>query len=392
MLPYFKEVLSSYTETLQLLWEVDEAGSNCTVVRADNCDFCMASSDPFFKINDFTVGNPSSKGISTKERQNRNLEETVLPSPNVIFAKPQIKFVCISDTHMRLYPKDVLNIPLGDVLLHAGDFSMKGNLPEIEYFNQLLGVEHPRDLLTNCIYLQEESLDRGQPLAEKWDKIPDNVDILMTHCPPYGYGETKKGGVHFINASMCTRGYRPINPAIVFELDNPLYQPDHSIVMTANNVGYSAVSVGFFKLSGSAAWVGFNMSGSVAWCCDESKSMKPTGDCVECCDESKSMKPTGDCVERCDESKSIKLTGDCVGPCDETVSLETSGDCVEWCDQCVSPETSGYCVERCEGELASDWKKSRYFVSPHGTGSQEEESKKEATLGRPRKRTRLGEG
>ncbi|XP_052806059.1 metallophosphoesterase MPPED2-like [Mya arenaria] len=329
MLPYFKEVLSSYTETLQLLWEVDEAGSNCTVVRADNCDFCMASSDPFFKINDFTVGNPSSKGISTKERQNRNLEETVLPSPNVIFAKPQIKFVCISDTHMRLYPKDVLNIPLGDVLLHAGDFSMKGNLPEIEYFNQLLGqfphpvkvviagnhescldstrrrikkpvsmqhmlktfgVEHPRDLLTNCIYLQEESvivsgikiygapwsplycstafqLDRGQPLAEKWDKIPDNVDILMTHCPPYGicdtygehpdqhagceellnvlqtrispkvhvfghihegYGETKKGGVHFINASMCTRGYRPINPAIVFELDNPLYQPDHS--------------------------------------------------------------------------------------------------------------------------------------------------------------------
>ena len=30
------------------------------------------------------------------------------------------------------------------------------------------------------------NLMRGQPLQEKWDLIPDDTDVLITHGPPIG--------------------------------------------------------------------------------------------------------------------------------------------------------------------------------------------------------------
>ena len=42
------------------------------------------------------------------------------------------RFVCISDTHNRTNPDTI--IPEGDVLLHAGDFTMVGAPGEIEQF------------------------------------------------------------------------------------------------------------------------------------------------------------------------------------------------------------------------------------------------------------------
>ena len=30
------------------------------------------------------------------------------------------------------------------------------------------------------------NLMRGQPIQEKWDLIPDDTDILITHGPPIG--------------------------------------------------------------------------------------------------------------------------------------------------------------------------------------------------------------
>jgi hypothetical protein len=30
------------------------------------------------------------------------------------------------------------------------------------------------------------NLNRGNQLAEKWQKIPSDCNILITHCPPYG--------------------------------------------------------------------------------------------------------------------------------------------------------------------------------------------------------------
>ncbi|OWF35862.1 metallophosphoesterase MPPED2-like [Mizuhopecten yessoensis] len=237
-----------------------------------------------------------------------------------------VRVVCISDTHSKIEVQDPKTIPYGDILLHAGDFTMKGEPNAVHKFNTFLGqlphkhkiviagnheisfddnimskdhldpmfgsmnkyvnemsdleVKSVKDLLTNCIYLEDSMvslyginiygspwqpafggwgfcLPRGEALLEKWKHIPTNTDILMTHGPPVGYGDVVKGGNHvgcvellnvvqkvvkpkyhvfghihegygvstdgcttFINASTCTTRYRPSNPAVV--LDFPL--------------------------------------------------------------------------------------------------------------------------------------------------------------------------
>eukprot|EP00064_Thunnus_orientalis_P017754 superscaffoldBa00003860_g17840 len=103
------------------------------------------------------------------------------------------------------------------------------------------------------------NLPRGQALLDKWNQIPDNTDILVTHCPPLGfldwvpkkmqrvgcmellntvqrrvqpklhvfghihegYGMMTDGTTTFVNASACTVNFLPMNPPIVFDLPNP---------------------------------------------------------------------------------------------------------------------------------------------------------------------------
>ncbi|KAH9950239.1 Metallo-dependent phosphatase [Amylocystis lapponica] len=49
------------------------------------------------------------------------------------------RFVCISDTHSRIFP-----VPPGDVLLHAGDLSSRGTLPQLDVtLNWLKKLPHP---------------------------------------------------------------------------------------------------------------------------------------------------------------------------------------------------------------------------------------------------------
>lgn len=149
------------------------------------------------------------------------------------------------------------------------------------------------ELLTNCIYLQDSSVEmcgikiygspwtpghgswgfqrpRGWPLLKKWNAIPSDTDILLTHCPPCGYGDGTAdernpllklagfrgdhvgcvdllntvqrrvqpkyhifGHIHegygvrtdgkttFINAATCTKSYQPINQPFVFDFPIP---------------------------------------------------------------------------------------------------------------------------------------------------------------------------
>ncbi|KAK9525278.1 hypothetical protein VZT92_016005 [Zoarces viviparus] len=103
------------------------------------------------------------------------------------------------------------------------------------------------------------NLPRGQALLDKWNQIPDNTDILVTHCPPLGfldwvpkkmqrvgcmellntvqrrikpklhvfghihegYGMMTDGTTTFVNASACTVNFLPMNAPIVFDLPNP---------------------------------------------------------------------------------------------------------------------------------------------------------------------------
>ncbi|HKS27846.1 MAG TPA: metallophosphatase domain-containing protein [Pyrinomonadaceae bacterium] len=138
-----------------------------------------------------------------------------------------MKIVCISDTHT--FHNEIV-IPDGDILIHAGDFTIAGEIWEIAAFNEWLGTlphkhkiviagnhdwlfqKNPtlaRSLITNAIYLEDSmteieglkiygspwqpwfmdwafNLPRGHALAEKWALIPEGIDILVTHSPPMG--------------------------------------------------------------------------------------------------------------------------------------------------------------------------------------------------------------
>ncbi|WKY10275.1 hypothetical protein Q1695_002542 [Nippostrongylus brasiliensis] len=155
---------------------------------------------------------------------------------------PHLKVVCISDSHNQL---DLVakNIPDGDVLVHAGDLTNYGSEEELKKLNDELGrLPHkhkliiagnhdlgfddeedlserlPRykdqgtpkgyNLLTNATYLQDSGVEidgvkfygsswhplygypfyRPRPeLKAKWEKLPSDVDVLITHTPALGY-------------------------------------------------------------------------------------------------------------------------------------------------------------------------------------------------------------
>lgn len=140
------------------------------------------------------------------------------------------RIVFISDTH-GLHRQ--LELPDGDLLIHGGDMTDYGELAVVEDFDAWLGelphrhkiviagnhdfcfeqqpVEAQRRL-TQATYLQDElvtvegmriygspwqpwflnwafNLHRGLDIKAKWDLIPDEVDLLVTHGPPFGLGD-----------------------------------------------------------------------------------------------------------------------------------------------------------------------------------------------------------
>ncbi len=205
------------------------------------------------------------------------------------------RLVIISDTHNQ---HRALQVPDGDILIHAGDITRRGDLADVRDFNAFLGTLPHRHkvviagnhdfcfesdpaaavgALTNCLYLQDHAvtiaglviygspwqpwfhdwafnLPRGQPLREKWDLIPPNTDILVTHGPPLGigdrvwtgeqvgcadllaavgrirprlhicghihesYGTVVQDDITFVNASCCNRANTLANPPVVIDL------------------------------------------------------------------------------------------------------------------------------------------------------------------------------
>lgn len=209
-----------------------------------------------------------------------------------------MRIVCISDTHNI---NEALEVPEGDLLIHAGDATAEGERWEVEkfaeWFNALphrhkifvagnhdwmfqLENRDARALLRDVHYLEDDCvtveglkihgspwtpqykhyvwayiLGRGAPLAEKWAMIPDDVDVLVTHCPPEGildasgsgeragcaellrkvleirprlhvfghmhpsHGVLDRDGVIFANASISgDNGYTPDFEPLVFDL------------------------------------------------------------------------------------------------------------------------------------------------------------------------------
>ncbi|TMM31499.1 metallophosphoesterase [Polaribacter aestuariivivens] len=206
-----------------------------------------------------------------------------------------MKIVLISDTH----GVHNFRIPDGDVLIHAGDVSSRGRKAEIDlfvkwfqkqphkhkifiagnhdfYFEEAaqnnIAVNYP-----NLIYLNDSGCEidgikfwgspiqptffnwafnrnRGKEIKKHWDLIPNNIDVLITHGPPYkvldltknetyagceelkkkvleikpklhvfghiheAYGKTIRNETIFVNASLLDHKYKSANTPILVEV------------------------------------------------------------------------------------------------------------------------------------------------------------------------------
>ena len=205
------------------------------------------------------------------------------------------RLVLLSDTHTYL---DQVDVPDGDILLHAGDISFGGEPKEIRQFNadmeklphkhkafiagnhDFLFEENPdlaKSFITSACYLRDNLVEfdgvkvYGSPWVNKYfdwafmlpeeglrvmfEGIPEGLDVLLTHGPPYGildvvnrggghvgskellkaiqrakpkivvfghihegYGYMEQDGIKYYNASINTVGYDPINSPFVVDL------------------------------------------------------------------------------------------------------------------------------------------------------------------------------
>lgn len=140
------------------------------------------------------------------------------------------RIVAIADTHNE---HARLAVPDGDVLIHAGDLTGRGTLPELERVaDWLRSLPHPhkvviagnhdfglqrnpvaaRALFHDLTFLEDSeatvaglrlwgspwqpwfhdwafNLRRGPAIDAKWQLIPQGIDVLVTHGPPLGYGD-----------------------------------------------------------------------------------------------------------------------------------------------------------------------------------------------------------
>ncbi|MBA2662569.1 MAG: metallophosphatase domain-containing protein [Bradymonadaceae bacterium] len=142
-----------------------------------------------------------------------------------------MRIVAVADTHT--FEED-LQVPNGDVFIHAGDLLRAGTLEELILPARWLqslphrhkivvagnhdrcferNAERAQAMLGDGIhYLQDSgvvieglriwgspwqpefndwafNLPRGEALARKWALIPDDTDVLVTHGPPAGFGD-----------------------------------------------------------------------------------------------------------------------------------------------------------------------------------------------------------
>lgn len=139
-----------------------------------------------------------------------------------------MKFVVISDTHGK---HSLLDLPAGDVIIHAGDVSTLGRVNEItEFLNWFSSLKYqykifiagnhdfffeknsPKEVFSlippEIIYLNDNGIEieglniwgspvtpwfnnwafnrqRGVDIRTHWAQIPKNTQILITHGPPY---------------------------------------------------------------------------------------------------------------------------------------------------------------------------------------------------------------
>lgn len=151
-----------------------------------------------------------------------------------------MKIVCLSDTH-GLHRR--VRVPDGDVMVHAGDFTGRGEPSEVDNFlDWLAALPHEHKVFTagnhdfyveeqneyfikqvkaipRVTYLQDSGAtiaglrfwgspvqpwfydwafnrNRGAEIREHWDLIPADTQVLVTHGPPLGILDLTFSGEH----------------------------------------------------------------------------------------------------------------------------------------------------------------------------------------------------
>jgi len=232
------------------------------------------------------------------------------------------RIICISDTHglhekMKYNVEDFIDANQTNILIHSGDCTNIGKEKEvknfIQWFKNIKGFNHKifiagnhdfsfekkpiwlqdyinskKLLESNCVYLEDSEFSieypefskpikfygtpwqpefynwafnlprNGNELLEKWNKIPNDTNILITHSPPFGhldivpnnsrvgcellefrvkqinpllhifghihhsYDIIVRDETYFINASICNERYEPINKPIIVDI-NEIY-------------------------------------------------------------------------------------------------------------------------------------------------------------------------
>jgi Icc-related predicted phosphoesterase len=203
-----------------------------------------------------------------------------------------VRIVAVSDTHCCHHEIAVAD---GDVFVHAGDFLSFGDEVEFrEFVTWLRALPHENKIVVagnhdrfvagypidaraaiadaGAIYLEDElitidgatfygspwtpefmnwafMLARGSEIKEKWDRIPDSLDVLITHGPPSGimdfglgceellkrvfratpkvhifghihecYGVREVDGIRFINASIMDEQFAITKQPVTIDL------------------------------------------------------------------------------------------------------------------------------------------------------------------------------
>jgi len=167
-----------------------------------------------------------------------------------------MKLTLISDTHGY---HSYLQLPSGDVLLHTGDISKRGDEFEVqaflEWFSQqafkhkifiagnhdfFFEQESPEKIATmipeGVTYLNDSGItidgikfwgspvqprffdwafnrDRGADIDRHWQLIPPDVDVLLTHGPPHGILDRTAHGLE-VGCEMLRKRISEIKPRL----------------------------------------------------------------------------------------------------------------------------------------------------------------------------------
>lgn len=179
----------------------------------------------------------------------------------------KIRITFISDTHNK--HKQVTSLlPGGDLLIHAGDLTSMGYQHEIQSFcswfdklnvydhkvfiagNHDWGFQNNTEKIMEIVnsykwidYLQDNMIlvgenygemikiwgspwqpefydwafnlpRQGEELKEKWDLIPSDVDILITHGPAHGYLDRVIGGWENLGCELLAEAIKAKKPKI----------------------------------------------------------------------------------------------------------------------------------------------------------------------------------